>query len=140
MLGFGKACSIVLMGYFVIRIYGAAMEGAWSHLATGYGLLFLVELLGFVALPSFLYAFGVREKNVGIIKIAAVLTVLGVVLNRFIVSLVAFNYALPSAEKYFPSWMEIVISLFIVTMIIAAYRFICTFMPVLRDHPDYENH
>ena len=140
MLGFGKACSIVLMGYFVIRIYGVAMENAWSHLATGYGLLFLVELIGFTALPSFLYAFGVREKNVGVIKIAAVLTVFGVALNRFIVSLVAFNYALPPAEKYVPFWMEIVISLFIVAMIVTAYRFICTFMPVLRDHPDYESH
>ena len=138
--GFGKACSIVMMGYLFIRIFGVAMDNNWAYLGTGYGKWFLVELLGFVALPSFLYAIGAREKKVGAIKFAAVLTVIGVVLNRFNVSLVAFNYQLPSDQKYFPYWMEIVISVFVVTLIITAYRFICTFMPVLREHPDYEAH
>ena len=138
--GFGKACSIVMMGYLFMRIFGVAMDNNWAYLGTGYGKWFLVEMLGFVALPSFLYAIGVREKRTGIIKFAAVLTVLGVVLNRFNVSLVAFNYQLPSDQKYFPYWMEIVISVFVVTLIITAYRFICTFMPVLREHPDYEAH
>jgi Ni/Fe-hydrogenase subunit HybB-like protein len=139
-LGFGKACSIIMMGYLCIRFFGIAMDDAWSCLSTGYGKWLLVELLGFVALPAFLYAIGVRERKTGIIRFAAVLTVLGVVLNRFNVSLVAFNYKLPSAEKYFPHWMEIALSVFIVTLMITAYRCICTFMPVLRDHPDYEAH
>lgn len=139
-LGFGKAASIVLMGYFIIRIFGVAMDNTWAYLATGYGVWFLVELLGFVALPSFLYAIGVREKSTGIIKTAAALTIIGVVLNRFNVSLVAFNYKLPSADKYFPYWMEIALSVFIVTLIVTAYRFICTFMPVLREHPEYKAH
>ena len=138
--GFGKACSIVLMGYLFIRIFGIAMDNAWAYLGTGYGAWLLVELLGFVALPSFLYAIGVRERKTGIIKFAAVLTVLGVVINRFNVSLVAFNWQLPSDQKYFPYWMEIALSIFIVTLIVTAYRVICRFMPVLRDHPDYEDH
>ena len=138
--GFAKACSIVMMGYLFIRFFGIAMDNTWSYLATGYGKWLLVELLGFVALPSFLYALGVREKRTGFIRLAALLTVIGVVLNRFNVSLVAFNYKLPAADKYWPYWMEIVISVFVVTLIITAYRVICTFMPVLREHPDYEAH
>lgn len=139
-LGFGKACSIVMMGYLFMRIFGVAMDNNWGYLATGYGKWFLVEMLGFVALPSFLYAIGARERKYGLIKFAAVLTVIGVVINRFNVSLVAFNYQLPADQKYFPYWMEFVISIFVVTLIITAYRFICTFMPVLREHPDYEAH
>jgi len=138
--GFGKAASIVMMGYLFIRIYGIAMDNNWSYLATGYGAWLIVELAGFVALPSFLYAIGVRERKTGIIRVAAAMTVLGVVINRFNVSLVAFNWQLPSAEKYFPSWMEIAISIFVVTLIVTAYRFICTYMPVLREHPDYDAH
>lgn len=138
--GFGKAASAVMIGYLFIRIYGVAMDNTWSYLGTGYGAWFLVELGGFVALPAFLYAVGVRERKTGIIRFAAAMTVLGVVLNRFNVSLVAFNWQLPSAEKYFPSWMEIAISIFVVTLIVTAYRFICTYMPVLREHPDYEAH
>lgn len=139
-LGFGKACSIVMMGYLFMRIFGVAMDNNWGYLATGYGKWFLVEMLGFVALPSFLYAIGARERKYGLIKFAAVLTVIGVVINRFNVSLVAFNYQLPADQKYFPYWMEFVISIFVVTLIITAYRVICTFMPVLREHPDYEAH
>ena len=139
-LGFGKACSIVMMGYLFMRIFGVAMDNNWGYLGTGYGKWFLVEMLGFVALPSFLYAIGARERKYGLIKFAAVLTVIGVVINRFNVSLVAFNYQLPADQKYFPYWMEFVISIFVVTLIITAYRFICTFMPVLREHPDYEAH
>lgn len=139
-LGFGKACSIVMMGYLFMRIFGVAMDNNWSYLGTGYGKWFLVEMLGFVALPSFLYAIGARERKYGLIKFAAVLTVIGVVINRFNVSLVAFNYQLPADQKYFPYWMEFVISIFVVTLIITAYRFICTYMPVLREHPDYEAH
>ena len=139
-LGFGKACPIVMMGYLFIRVFGVAMDNTWAYLATGYGAWWLLELLGFVALPAFMYAIGVREKRVRLIRFASALTVLGVILNRFNVSLVAFNYKLPAADKYFPHWMEIALSVFVVTLIITAYRFICTFMPVLREHPDYEAH
>lgn len=138
--GFGKAASIVMMGYFFIKLFGLAMDNNWGYLASGYGLWFLVEMLGFVLLPSFMYAIGAREKKAGLIRLAAAITVIGVVVNRFNVSLVAFNWQLPAAEKYFPHWMEIVISVFVVTLIVTAYRFICTFMPVLREHPDYDAH
>jgi Ni/Fe-hydrogenase subunit HybB-like protein len=139
-LGFGKAASIVLMGYFFIKLFGLAMDNNWKYLFSGYGVWYLVEMFGFVLLPSFMYAIGAREKKTGIIRLAAVITVIGVVINRFNVSLVAFNWQLPAAEKYFPSWMEIAISVFIVTLIVTAYRFICHYMPVLREHPDYEAH
>jgi Ni/Fe-hydrogenase subunit HybB-like protein len=53
---------------------------------------------------------------------------------------VAFNYHLPADQRYFPSWMEIGISVFIVTVGVLVYRFIVTRMPVLYAHPDYEAH
>jgi hypothetical protein len=62
-----------------------------------------VELLGFVALPAFLYAVGVRDKNITLIRWTAAWTVLGIVVNRFNICLVAFNWHLPSSERYFPA-------------------------------------
>ena len=137
-LGFGKAASFVLAGYFIIKVIGIAADNTWHYLATGYGAWFLVELLGFVALPCFLYAVGVRDKDVKLIRWTAVITVIGVVLNRFNVSMIAFNYHLPSSERYFPHWMEIGISVFIVTLGLVVFRFIVTRMPVLYEHPDYK--
>ncbi|WP_027186936.1 sulfate respiration complex protein HmcC [Desulfovibrio cuneatus] len=138
-LAFGKASAFVMMGYLFIRFYGVAMDNNFKYLFTGYGLWFLVETIGFVALPAFLYAMGARERNVSLMKIAAVITVLGVVLNRFNVSQVAFNYQLDASERYFPHWMEIGVSVFVVTLIITAYRFICTKMPVMYEHPEYKD-
>jgi Ni/Fe-hydrogenase subunit HybB-like protein len=139
-LGFGKAAAWVLAGYFVIKIIGVAADNNWHHLTTGYGAWFLVEVLGFIALPAFLYAVGVRDKNTKMIRWTAAWTVLGIIVNRFNVSMVAFNYHLPSSERYFPHWIEIGISVFIVTVGILVFRFICTRMPILYEHPDYEPH
>jgi Ni/Fe-hydrogenase subunit HybB-like protein len=139
-LGFGKAAAFVLAGYFVIKVIGLAQTNAWSYLSTGYGLWFLVELLGFVLLPCYTYAIGVREKNLKIIRWTAAWTVLGIVVNRLNVGLIAFNWQLPSSERYFPHWMEIGISVFVITLGVLAYRFIVTHMPILYAHPDYDKH
>lgn len=80
-LGFGKAASYVLAGYFAIKVMGISSENHWHFLKTGYGTWYLVELLGFVALPSLLYAIGVRVKSLGLIKFTSVLAILGVILN-----------------------------------------------------------
>lgn len=137
--GFAKAASFIMAGYACMRIFDLALNNTWAYLATGYGTLYLVEFFGFIVLPSLLYAMGNREKRLGLVQGASVLAILGIVLNRFIISLIAFNWQLPSDERYFPSWMEVAISLFIVTCIITAYRIICSLMPVLYEHPDYKD-
>ena len=139
-LGFGKAAALVLAGYFLIKVVGLTIDNNWHYLGTGYGTWFLVELLGFVALPCFLFALGVREKNLTLIRSAAVLTVLGIVLNRFNVTLVAFNWQLPAAERYFPSWMEIAISLYIVALGLTIFTFISKNMPIFSEHPKFKEH
>ncbi len=138
-LGFGKAAAWVLFGYFIIKIVGLAVDNNWHYLASGWGLWFLVEMLGFVLLPCYLYAVGARDKNIKLIRRTSLLAVLGIVLNRFNISMVAFNYHLPSSERYFPHWMEIAISLFIVTIGVLVFRFVVTRMPILYEHPDYKD-
>ncbi len=136
--GFGKAASLVLAAYFAVKVFGITMDNNWHYLSTGYGAWFLVELLGFVALPCLLYSVGVRDRNVKLIKWTAAWTVLGIIVNRFNVCLVAFNWHLPSSERYFPSWMEIGLSLFIVTVGVVVFKFIVTYMPILYEHPEYK--
>ena len=128
----GRSCTYA-------RVIGISASNNGHYLATGYGAWYLVELLGFVALPAFLYAVGVRDKNVTLIRWTAAWTVLGIVVNRLNVGLIAFNWHLPSSERYFPHWMEIVISVFLVIVGLLVFRFIVTRMPILYAHPDYEN-
>jgi len=138
-LGFGKAASLILAGYFIIKVMGVAAGDHWHLLNTSYGHWFLVEIIGFVAFPCFFYAMGVRNKDVKLIKWAATWSVLGIVINRLNVSLIAFNWHLPASRKYFPHWMEIAISIFIVTVGIVVFRFIVTRMPILYEHPEYKD-
>lgn len=138
---FSRGAAFLMAGYLCIRIYDTAMNNTWGYLATGYGALYIVELALFVALPMLLYAAAVRERRIGLARAASVLTVAGIILNRFIICLIAFNWQLPSEERYFPSIPEVFVSIFIVTMIITAYRLIAAFMPVLSEHPEYrEDH
>jgi Ni/Fe-hydrogenase subunit HybB-like protein len=137
--GFGRAASFVLIGYFIIKVLDTTMDNDWHYLFTGYGAWFAVEMVGFVLLPAFLYALGVREKNLTLIRVGSVFAVLGIVVNRFNVCLVAFNWQLDSADRYFPSISEVFLSIFIVTLIVTVYRFVCSKMPVMYEHPDFKD-
>ncbi len=67
------------------------------------------------------------------------MAILGIILNRFNVCLVAFNWHLSPSDRYFPNWMEIGISIFIVTIGLIVFKFIVTRMPILYEHPEYKD-
>jgi Ni/Fe-hydrogenase subunit HybB-like protein len=134
-LGLAKGASVVLFTYFFLKLIGLADGGHWALLATPLGGWFLVELLGFVLLPCFLFAHAVRHASVAMARTAAVITVVGIVVNRLNVALVALNWT--AAQPYVPSWMEILTTVTIVTLGVLTFRWIVNRMPVLREHPDY---
>jgi Ni/Fe-hydrogenase subunit HybB-like protein len=134
-LGLARAASLVLFAYFFIRLQGLAESQNWALLNTPYGYWYLFEMLGFVLLPCFLFAVGVRRGLVKLVRWTAGWTVLGVVVYRLNISIVALNWNV--ANRYFPSWMEIVTSLTIITIGILTFRWIVNRMPVLREHPAF---
>ena len=138
-LSFSRAASFILFAYFMLKLIDMLVQANLPYVFSGYGAWWLVEMLGFVLLPALLYAKGARDRNLTLCRIASANTVLGIVLNRFNVSMIAFNYNLPPAERYFPSIWEICISIFVVTMIVTVYRFIIYHMPVLYEHPDFRD-
>jgi len=136
-IGLAKAGSVVLAVYFAIKVMGIALDDEWALLGTGWGAWFLVELLGFVLLPCVMYAVGYRERRPGLIRITGAWTVIGIMLNRFNVSFIAFNYALPDERRYTPHWMEIMVSVALVTAGVVAFKWIANRMPIMHTHPDY---
>jgi len=138
-LGLAKGAAVILYGYFAFKVIGIAHGDDWNLLNTGYGHWFLVEILGFILLPCILFTAAVRQQNAALARWTAVLTVVGIVLNRLNVSVIAFNWQLPAEERYFPSWMEIAVSVFIVTVGLLTFRWIVERMPVLWEHPDFRD-
>jgi Ni/Fe-hydrogenase subunit HybB-like protein len=138
-VAFAKGAAWIMAGYLAMKLLGLAMDNRWHYLFTGFGAWWLLEIVGFVALPCYCYAVGYRDRNLGLIRLAGPWTVIGIVLNRFNISLVAFNWQLPSVDRYFPSLGEIIISLFVVTVGVVAFRFIVTRMPIFYAHPAYKD-
>lgn len=135
-INLGKGASAALFTYFFLKLFGLAHSDNWGYLDTFYGYWFSVEILGFVLLPAFLFAYGARYGNVKITRWTALLTVLGIALNRINTSVIAFNWN--AAERYYPLWTEVVITIGVITMGILTFRWIVNRMAILYDHPEYK--
>jgi Ni/Fe-hydrogenase subunit HybB-like protein len=136
-LGLGKAGALVMFAYFFLKLQGVIDGHAWGYLATGYGALFLTEIVGFVLVPSLLFAYGARNGKVRLVQFAGLLGVLGIAFNRLNVSVFAYNWNLPAAQRYLPSWMEIWVSVTLVTIGVLAFRWVVNRMPILREDPRF---
>jgi len=134
-LGLGKAGAVVLFAYFFLKLQGVLDNHAWGFIGQGFhGAWWLVEMLGFVLLPSLLFAWGARNRSVPAVRVAAVLGVLGIVLNRLNVSVIAWDWQNP--HHYWPSWMEVWVSLTLLTLGVLAFRWIVNRMAVLHEPAD----
>lgn len=135
-LALGKAASVTLLCYFFLKLIGITHDGHWALLGTPMGSWFLFEMLVFVLLPCILFGWGSKMKNVGMVRAMAFLAVVGIILNRLNVSIIAFKWN--EAVRYIPSWMEIWVTIAIITLAVVMYRWIVIRMPVLREHPAYK--
>jgi Ni/Fe-hydrogenase subunit HybB-like protein len=128
-LGLAKGAAVTMFVYYFFEAFILLHDGERYKLVTGFwGFWYLLEIVGFVLVPCFMYAYGVRNKNLGVIKVAAIATVLGVILNRLNITMIAFNWY--AVNRYYPSWQEIVITLMVVFIEVWVFRWIVTRMPV----------
>jgi Ni/Fe-hydrogenase subunit HybB-like protein len=128
-LGLAKGAAVTMFVYYFFQAFILLHDGERWKLVTGFwGFWFLLEVIGFVLVPCFMFAYGVRHKRLGVVKVAAIVTVLGVILNRLNVTLIAFNWY--AVDRYYPSWQEIVVTLMVVFIEVWVFRWFVTRMPV----------
>jgi Ni/Fe-hydrogenase subunit HybB-like protein len=128
--GLAKGAAITMFVYYFFKALLFIHGQHWEHLSDGWGAWFLLEVIGFVLIPAFMFAFGYKNRSIVIIRIAAVLALLGVILNRLNVSVITFKWYLP--EHYYPSWQEIVVTLAVISAEIWVFRWIVKRMPVFK--------
>jgi len=132
-MGLSKICAGALFVYFFLKVLVFIHENSWVHLNTPWGYWFLLEIVGFVIIPLRLYMLGSRNKNFTLIKVAAVLALVGIVLNRLNTSVIAYNWQ--NFGAYVPTWMEIEITLTVILVEIIVLRWIVYRMPILTESP-----
>ncbi len=137
-LGLGKAAAVVLFVYLGLKVLDLAHGYKWSYLATPYGYWYLFEVLGFVGIPALVMIYAVQNSRPVMVRGAAIAAAIGVLLNRVDITIVAFNWGLPWEYRYVPSWMEVVITITIISIGLLTFRFIVNRMPILHEHPDFE--
>jgi Ni/Fe-hydrogenase subunit HybB-like protein len=135
--GLSKICAGTMFAYFFLQLLVFVHKQRWDLLNTGMGQWFLLEMLGFVLLPMILFFISYRNNNIVMIKVAAILTIIGVVMNRLNVSIIGFRW--DEAVRYVPSWMEVVVALSVIFTQIWIFRWVINRMPVLRDSPAWAN-
>jgi len=128
-LGLAKGAAVTMFVYYFFQAFILLHDAErWKFVTGFWGFWYLVEIIGFVLVPCFTYAYGVRNKRLGVIKVAAILSVLGVILNRLNVTLIAFKWY--AVDRYYPTWQEIVVTLMVVFIEVWVFRWFVTRMPV----------
>lgn len=128
--GLAKGAAITMFVYYFFKALIFIHSEDWSLINDFWGFWFLFEVLGFVLIPCFMFAFGVRNRVLSIIRAASVMALIGILLNRLNISIIAFNWNV--TNHYYPSWQEIVVTLMVISAEIWVFRWIITRMPVFN--------
>ena len=128
--GLAKGAAITMFVYYFFKALLFIHDKQWVMINDAWGYWYLVEVIGFVLVPGFMFAFGFRNRSLNIVRIASVMALLGVVLNRLNVSIISFKWY--AEVHYYPSWQEIVVTLMIIFTEIWILRWVVTRMPVFK--------
>lgn len=133
--GLSKICAFTLMIYFFLHIVVFVHGKNWLYLGSRMGAWYLVEMIGFVIVPMILYFISYRTRNINLVKISSLVTILGIILNRLNVTVIAFKWDAPT--HYVPSWQEVVVTLTVLCVEIWVFRWVVRRLPVLRESPSW---
>jgi len=134
-IGLSKICAVAMFAYFFLQVLVFVHGKRWDFLNTPMGYWYLLEMIGFVLFPMLLFFYSYRRNNVLLIKVAAILTMVGVILNRLNVTVIGFRW--DAAIRYVPTWMELVVTITVIFTEIWIFRWVINRMPVLRDSPSW---
>lgn len=130
--GLARGVRITLVIYLVLKIGDLAYRGALPDIFSSgkASLFFLIEVVIGVIVPIVLYSLPAIKKSVNGLLFAASCVMTGTVLNRLNV-----NFFAQAGERtsYFPSIVEILVTVGLVSFMILLYRLAVTYLPVFHE-------
>lgn len=130
--GLAKGAVITLGLYLVFKVGDLAFRGALPALFTSgkASVFFLLEIAVGVIVPMALYSMKSIKESANGLLLASSCVIAGTVLNRFNV-----NFFAQAGERasYFPSIIEILVTVGLVAFMILLYRLAVTYLPVFHE-------
>ncbi len=80
-----------------------------------------------------IYTQAARYQSIKLTKIASIITLAGIALNRLNITVIAFKW--DAVNRYVPSWMEIEITMAVILVEILVLGWVVRRMPVLSESP-----
>lgn len=133
--GLSGICAGAMFAYLFLQLVVFIHGKRWEFINTPMGYWFLIEIVVFVVAPMLMFFYGFRRQKNLIIKIGAIFTMVGIIINRLNVTVIGFRW--DAANHYIPSWMEIVVTLAVIFTEIWILRWIIMRMPVLNEPPEW---
>jgi Ni/Fe-hydrogenase subunit HybB-like protein len=141
-VGLARIAGGAVVVYLSIQVLTFVHGRNWTNLSGPWGAWFLFEMLGLVALPGVLLLVGADKGRTGLIRAGAALALVGIVVNRLNVSLIAYKWYAP--VHYVPTWMEVTVAITVLVAQVWVFRWVVTRMPVLGFEPawaaEHEEH
>lgn len=135
--GLAKICATVMFGYLFLKTILLVHDRAVPYLNSPMGYWYLLEVLGFVLVPALMFIYGFRQRQMLFVKYAAILTMVGIIINRLNYTFIAYNWNVPLEFKYWPTIIELTITASIILTEVWVFRWMVNRMPVLRAAPDW---
>lgn len=122
----------VLSLYAILKLQDFARRDTWAYLfiPRTETYFFWAEILLGVVIPIFLLAIPKIRSNERTLFVSVLMVILGFIMNRLNVAITGMeSYA---RAGYFPSWMEISVTLMIVALGFAAFRLAVKYLPIFE--------
>ncbi|MEX0988464.1 MAG: NrfD/PsrC family molybdoenzyme membrane anchor subunit [Bacteroidales bacterium] len=130
-----QICAFAMFIYFFMHIIVFVHGKNWTYLNSSMGRWYLVEMIGFVLVPMILFFISYRKYRVNLVKAAAIIAMLGIIINRMNVTIIAYRW--DAASHYYPTWMEIVVTFTIIFAEVWVFRWVVNRMPVYNESPQW---
>lgn len=135
LIGLARICAGTMFLYLFLKVLDITHAQNWPYLFTPMGFWWAMEIGLFVIVPMVFFTISVRQRNFRLIRVAAIMTLIGIILNRLNLSIFAFRPT--AAQHYIPSWMEVEVTFAVIFAEIWVFRWIVNRMPVLSDPPQW---
>jgi Ni/Fe-hydrogenase subunit HybB-like protein len=137
--GVGKIVRIPLFIYLCFKVGDIIVAGEFGALFSEYpaAAWWWAEMIIGVVLPLILFSLPAIQKSRGGLFFSAILVILGLILNRFNVTLMNLMMR-PGYGTYFPSWMEIAVSAGLFSGGMIVIMLANKFLPVVKHDDGHE--